>query len=252
LLEPQRTNNLQRSEEFENAYWVNNGATITANQIISPSGLLNADLLTGVSGGFYIVRFGSWTATNNVASCFAKAGATNIFKIANVSAANRYVLFDLSNGTVFEQSAGWTGFIENYGNGWYRCTAISNNETGTFSLGVTAASESVYIWGAQLEAGSYATSYIPTQGTIATRVDESCNGAGNNQVFNDNEGVVYVETQPFIDGDFTSVYISLSDNTTGNNFITIQHSDIGQLRVYAGNFSTIIFLIDIDMSENLM
>ena len=215
LLEPERTNNLQRSEEFENAYWVNNGVTITANQIISPSGLLNADLLTGVSGGFGIVRFSTWTATNKVASCFAKAGATNIFKIANVSAGNRYVLFDLSNGTVFEQSAGWTGFIENYGNGWYRCTAISNNETGTFSLGVTAASESVYIWGAQLEAGTYATSYIPTTSAISTRSAETCNGAGDASTFNDSEGVLFAEISALAD-DGTFRFISLSDGTSSN------------------------------------
>jgi hypothetical protein len=193
LLEPERINNLQRSEEFENAYWVNNGVTRTANEIISPSGLLNADLLTGVSGGFGIVRFSTWTATNKVASCFAKAGATNIFKIANVSASNRYVLFDLSNGTVFEQSSGWTGFIENYGNGWYRCTAISNNETGTFSLGVTAASESVYIWGAQLEAGTYSTSYIPTTTTIATRSAEVSNKTSISDLIGQTQGTIFCE-----------------------------------------------------------
>ena len=46
---------------------------------------INADLLTGVSGGFGVVRFSTWSATNKVASCFAKKGSTNLFKIANVS-----------------------------------------------------------------------------------------------------------------------------------------------------------------------
>ena len=150
LLEPQKINQLQRSQEFSNSYWINNGVTITENNEISPDGTLNADLLTGVSGGFGLVRFSTWTVTNKVASCFAKKGSSNIFKIANVSSSNRYVLFDLNNGTVSEQSTGWTGSIEDYGNGWYRCTAISNNETGTFSLGVTSASESVYIWGCSI------------------------------------------------------------------------------------------------------
>ncbi len=214
LLEPQKINQLQRSQEFSNSYWINNGVTITENNEISPDGTLNADLLTGVSGGFGVVRFSTWTATNKVASCFAKAGTTNIFKIANVSAGNRYVLFDLSNGTVSEQSTGWTGSIEDYGNGWYRCTAISNNETGTFSLGVTAASESVYLWGAQLES-DYLTSYIPTTTTAVTRSAETANNSGDYSTFNDSEGVLYVETSA-LSNDLSERRFGLSDGTSSN------------------------------------
>tara|TARA_R110000772_G_scaffold39987_3_gene93777 strand:- start:3949 stop:5127 length:1179 start_codon:yes stop_codon:yes gene_type:complete len=173
LLEPTRSNLLSYSNDFSNADWINNGVTINANQVVSPNGALNADLLTGVSGGFGVVKFSTWTATNKVASCFAKKGSTDLFQISNKSSSNRYVIFDLSNGIVSEESTGWTGSIENFGNGWYRCTAISNSETGTFSLGVTAASESVYIWGSQLEQGSYPTSYIPTYGSVVTRVDDN-------------------------------------------------------------------------------
>ena len=216
LLEPQRTNVLQNSEYFSGSYWINNGVTITDNAAISPEGKTNAALLTGVSGGFGIVKFSTWTATNKVASCFAKAGSGNIFKIANVSAGNRYVLFDLSDGTISEESASWSGSIEDYGNGWYRCTAISNNETGTFSLGTTAASDSVYIYGAQLEAGSYATSYIPTYGTSVTFASETCNNAGDSSLFNDSEGVFYAEVQGFKNGGSTRVF-SVSDGSTSNN-----------------------------------
>ena len=60
----------------------------------------------------------------NKVSCFAKSGTGNIFTIAN-SAANRYVLFDLSNGTISEES-GLAGSIEDL-NGWYRWYSISNN-----------------------------------------------------------------------------------------------------------------------------
>ena len=193
LLEPQRTNVLQNSEYFSGSDWINNGVTITNNAVISPEGKTNAALLTGVSGGFGIVKFSTWTATNKVASCFAKAGSGNIFKIANVSAANRYVLFDLSDGTISEESASWTGSIEDFGNGWYRCTAISNNETGTFSLGTTAASDSVYIYGAQLEAASYATSYIPTYGSSVTFVKDDCTLSDVSNVIADSKGSFYIE-----------------------------------------------------------
>ena len=253
LLEPSRTNQLSYSEQFDNASWINNGVTINANQVVSPDGALTADLLTGVSGGFGVVKFGTWTATNKVASCFAKAGSTNIFKIANVSSSNRYVLFDLSNGIVSEESTGWTGSIENFGNGWYRCTAISNSETGTFSLGVTAASESIYIWGAQLES-DYKTSYIPTTTTTFTRSAETANGAGDASTFNDSEGVLMVETKGFTDLLTQSDYIQLSKNgeSSSTNSLIIQHRNNGFLRIYANGFASanIIFNLNIDFSQN--
>jgi len=227
LLEPSRTNVLQNSEYFSGSDWINNGVTITDNAAISPEGKTNASLLTGVSGGLGIVKFSTWTATNKVASCFAKSGTGNIFKIANVSAANRYVLFDLSDGTISEESANWTGSIEDFGNGWYRCTAISNNETGTFSLGTTAASDSVYIYGAQLEAGSYPTSYIPCMGTSASRAGDSCNGAGDSSTFNDSEGVLYAEISALAN-DSSNRIISVSDGS-GSNRLLIKYDNSSNL-----------------------
>ena len=223
LLEPQSTNLLTYSEQFDNASWINNGVTINANQVVSPGGSLTADLLTGVSGGFGVVRFSTWTATNKVASCFAKAGSTNLFKIANASFSNRYVIFDLNNGTVSEESTGWTGFIENYGNGWYRCIAISNNETGTFSLGVTAASESIYIWGAQLESG-YKTSYIPTSGAISTRLQDIATNSGNASLINSEEGVLYAEISALAD-DLTNKFISISNGSKAER-VEIGYSNV--------------------------
>lgn len=214
LFEPQRTNLLSYSNAFLFPAWTNNGVTVTSNQTISPDGTLNADLLTGNSGGFGVVRFSTWTATNKVASCFAKSGSSSIFKIANVSGVNRYVLFDLSNGTVSEESAGWNGSIENYGNGWYRCTAISNSETGTFSLGVTAASESIYIYGAQLEAG-YATSYIPTTSTTVTRNQDVCNNGGSAALINSTQGVLYIEVKA-LSNDLSERRFGISDGTSSN------------------------------------
>ena len=148
-------NLLSYSEQFDNAYWINNGVTITANTTTAPDGTLTADRLTGVSGGFGVVRFSTWSATNNAASCFAKKNTSNIFRISNVSGAIGGVNFDLNSGVVSSVSSGFSASIEDFGNGWYRCTAIDTlGRTGTFSLGVTSASESVFIWGAQLNEGT--------------------------------------------------------------------------------------------------
>ena len=249
LLEPTKQNVLQRSEEFDNAYWVNGGTTINANQTISPSGELNADLLTGVSGTFGVLRFSTWTATNKVASCFVKKGSSNLFKIANFSGGNRYVIFNLSNGTVSEQSTGWTGFIENYGNGWYRCTAISNNETGTFSLGVTAASESVYIWGAQLES-DYKTSYIPTTTSAVTRSAETANGAGDASTFNDSEGVLYAKISALSNSVDTYRLISLNNGSgTNTNRIFIGYTNNNSIYAAINNTTIAITASSFDVKN---
>ncbi len=215
LLEPTKQNVLQRSEEFDNAYWVNNGVTITANQIISPDGTQNADLLTGVSGGFGVVRFSTWTSTNKVASCFAKKGSTNLFKIANASSGVGGVTFNVESGIITNTASGFEGEIENYGNGWFRCTAIDTSaRSGTFSLGVTSASESVYIWGAQLES-DYKTSYIQTTTTAVTRSAETANGAGDADTFNDSEGVLMVEMSALAD-DLSERRFSLNNGAATN------------------------------------
>ena len=224
LFEPQSTNVITQSETFSNASWVNNGVTITSNEITSPSGTLNADLLTGVSGGFGVVKFSTWTATNKVASCFAKKGSTNLFKIANVSGGIGGVTFNLENGTITNEDSGFDGEIENYGNGWYRCTAIDTlGRTGTFSLGVTAASESVYIWGAMLEQNSFSTSYIPTSGSAVTRNQDVCTNGGSSASINNTEGTLYFEGAALAnDGTFRQ--ISLTQTAGGGDVITLDYS----------------------------
>ena len=71
------------------------------------------------------------------------------------------------------------------------------------------------IYGAQLEQGSYATSYIPTQGGAVTRVDDVCNNGANEQVINSTEGVLYFEGSALAN-DGTDRKITLSDNSLNN------------------------------------
>ena len=237
ILEPTKTNFIQYSEDFT-TNWVNNGASIITNQIISPSGDLSADLLTGVSGGFGLARFSMWSATNKVASCFAKKGSSNIFKISNASFSYIGVTFNLENGTVTNEDSGFEGSIENYGNGWYRCTAIDTSaRSGTFNLGVTAASESIYVWGAQMESGSYSTSYIPTVVSTVTRSAETANGSGDASTFNDSEGVLMAECSLVDDGSFgTAIEISNNENLTTDFYLIYKTSSNGfSARVRIGN-----------------
>ena len=235
LVEPQRTNVLQRSQEFENAYWINNGVTITANQTTAPDGTLTADILNGVSGGFGVVRFSTWSATNNAASCFAKKNTSNIFRIANVTGTVGGVNFDLNSGVVSSVSAGFSATIEDFGNGWYRCTAVDTlGRTGTFSLGVTSASESIFIWGAQLESGSYSTSYIPTTSASVTRNADVIFKTGISSLIGSTEGTIFLD---YIWNNNASDVIPIAVNGDGGKFIWFRLNGVQ----FYGNGGSLVF-----------
>jgi hypothetical protein len=81
----------------------------------------------------------------------------------------------------------------------------------------------VYVWGAQVEEGSYATSYIPNYGTAAgvTRSAETANGAGDASTFTGSEGVLFVEMSALAN-DSTTRRINLR-NSSGSNQIRIEY-----------------------------
>ena len=192
LVEPQSTNVLTYSEQFGTS-WVNNGATIISNDTTAPDGNLTADRLTATGGAFGVVKFSTWSATNKVASCFVKANTSNLFRIANVSGGGGSVTFNLSTQAI-TATTGFTGSIEALPNGWFRCVAIDTlARSGTFSIGVTAIGESVFVWGAQLEAGSYSTSYIPTTTASVTRNADVINKTGISSLIGQTEGTMFLD-----------------------------------------------------------
>jgi hypothetical protein len=97
------------------------------------------------------------------------------------------VFFDLTNGTISSSSLNATGTIQALPNGWYRCTAtattiaspgtvsprVASSLSGTTQTYVGNGDEAIFIWGAQLEVGTFTTSYIPTTTTALTRPVDS-------------------------------------------------------------------------------
>ena len=242
LLEPQRTNLVTYSEQFDNAYWTPTGLqSISTNAIISPDGELTADeLIEDSLTSFHRVISSEISLTAGLNYSFSVFVKNNGVNIINLSAENSNDLelnasFDLVNETATATSG--TAKIENYGNGWYRCivSGISNvtrtqsmvinlnrlNVSFPFSYlgdGVSGA----FIWGAQLEEGSYSTSYIPTLSAASTRGADSCFKTGISSLIGQTEGVVFID------------FVASAQNADGVAFsgITIFGSAADNFQIY--------------------
>ena len=239
LLEPQRTNLVTFSEQFDNAAWSKSAVTVTANATTSPDGYTNADKLiaTAVSGFHNTSQsIGSKIAlTPYTFSFFAKADEIS-FCLPNISSAfsgtQLAALINLSDGTISSVSAGLSVSTEDYGNGWYRIklTATSQNNTSGFLVTINATNESgasnftgdgtsgIFIWGAQLEEGSYVSSYIPTYGAAVTRGQDACSKTGISSLIGQTEGTLFAE---FNSGEIDAQQYFLGINTDISNRIII-------------------------------
>jgi hypothetical protein len=150
-------------------------------------------------------------------------------------------LFDLSAGSVVVVAGGGTpsptATITPVKNGWYRCSVLFNQGTAsnrTFRIFVVEDAETtangsiasrtgdgtsgIYIWGAQLEAGSKATSYIPTTGATATRAADVASIAGSafSSWYNQPEGTLFIDAASSQSTAAANVGIVLNDGTLSN------------------------------------
>jgi hypothetical protein len=228
LLEKEATNLITYSEDFDNSYWTKSGASVTSG-FVSPDGTNNAfKLVEDTSTGIHqLTRSITNTVANQYSiSVFVKENTRNWIRLS--SGDGGYVFFNISDNTIGIQTNA-VGVIEDIGNGWKRCkitfTAAGTNGSATLRIaesdGVVSyvgQNKSVYVYGMQYEQGSYATSYIPTQGSIQTRLAETANGSGNSGVFNNSEGVLFANIAANAD-DSTNRQITLSDGTDNNRLV---------------------------------
>ena len=208
LLEPQRTNKSNNSEDWTATGYIKNNCTAIANQTTSQDNNQTADQLDFGSGsGFFYEVVTTITAASTY-SVFVKYIDYQYIKIIGTGDVDHYANFDIQNGIVGNTGSQSTASIEDYGNGWYRC--IINYNSGTFAGGarlykttsLTAGlasgggdAGSFYFWGNQMEVGTFHTSYIPTTGTSVTRVGDLCVATSVTDLIGQTEGVVNLKFQ---------------------------------------------------------
>ena len=263
LLEPLRTNIVLRSQEFNTASFIPAFSSVSANTTTAPDGTLTADTWTGDGASAQHSLAQVVSATSGVAytqSVFAKKGTNNFLQIVGTgtiyTTATVFANFDLMNGLVGLSGAGTTSTITDFGNGWYRCTMTATATATASGNGfllwlITSATAgraetnslatSVHLWGAQVEAGAYPTSYIPTTTASVTRNADAISKTGISDLIGQTEGVLFVESAALFN-ELTTRAVSISDGTANNRIGVFYHS-ISNTIITIGSYNTVSFAV---------
>jgi hypothetical protein len=257
LIEEQRTNLFTYSEQFDNAAWNKTAASVTANTTAAPDGTLTADtLVDDLTFNQHLIQRADITtsAGTYTSTIYAKYNGRHI-SLYNLGTTNAFAVFNLLTGVVTTGGAGLVSASATLvGNGWYRCTLVCTTTAGTISNriylsqdGTTPAPSytgngfsGAFIWGAQLEAGAFATSYIPTVASQVTRAADSASITGSNfsSWYNPNEGTLFGESS-FISAFPNTVLGTLSDNPALNAILLDQSGGGMRLFIRSGGTNNV-------------
>jgi hypothetical protein len=246
LVEEARTNLAIRSQEFDNASWSKSQATVSANAANAPDGTATADkLVEDGTTNAHTLQSAAITVSNATvytASLYVKAagrtfvqfqwfdGTTNVYPIFNLTTGTK----DTDNGV----GSGWT--MTALANDWWRITITFTTGNTSGSIYVYPAvtgnnsyagdgSSGIYAWGAQLEAGAFATSYIPTTTTsVARAADIVYMLTSAITGFSATAGTMYLKASAAETEPASNFYLGLHDNS-GSVFNCFRQQTFGSI-----------------------
>jgi hypothetical protein len=253
LVEPQRTNLVLRSNELSTAPNVLDNVTGTSNFYVSPDGSINAiklaETVVNDRHGFY--QYFNVTAQTYTISVFTKQiGRRYISLMSDFTGTNSLSFFDLQEKVVVSNGTGFTCSIEEYSDGWFRLSATVTASAGLKYIifgGSTNGTTNTYIgntstfmtfYGFQLEAGSNATSYIPTVGSTVTRNADNISKTGIADLIGQTEGVLYANVKFNSLGTGDS-WLTISSGTNANWIFIGKASN--KIRAYVKGNNSVVF-----------
>jgi hypothetical protein len=251
LAESESRVNLDDYSDFSGAY-TETRTTLTANQAVSPDGTENASEITEntATGSHYIVRNMTITASlDYTISVYVKQGSGSRSAIlrTNNEGADDYVVFDFATESITETGNGVSNETsQDVGNGWYRIAftytqsadtssgviiALSNSATPSTHLPSYTGdgTSSLFVYGAQLEAGSTPSSLIPTSGSTVSRAAETFTIPSANLPWNDSHVSIAMDGR-----------VTYADEDVGSNagFFDWRRTTVDYLRFYLSTSGT--------------
>ena len=241
LVEESRTN-LSPNSNF-NAGWSPSNSSLETDAAVSPDGAVNAVKLKVTTSSTHHSVYESVAGGTYAVSVFAKAGEYDGIQLTGVQTTDDHACFNLIDGTAYHTGTNASNAtIEDFGNGWYRCSAVIPVTNGNLYIAVTDGAstawlpsfaganttDGIYIYGAQIEAGDFPTSYIPTDGATATRSADVASIPVADFGYNQSGGSVLLEfslPDSWVGSGFPSVIMLYEDGLNRFGLTTASNSD---------------------------
>ncbi len=270
LLEPQRTNQLEYSDEFDNSVWLKDDFTVTTNQKIAPNGTLTADEVfenSATSARFLYQNISVTSGNDYTISFFVKYNSIQYLQLASSTgfSGSEYVNFDIINGTITKNPYNTVASIKQYSNNWFRISITETSTTTTtgrmFFASIPSGtsnrlagyegntSNSFYLWGGQMEQGTYPTSYIKTEASTVTRLKDLCIIDNANNLFDITEGTFFIDVIPF-DAN-ANHFITLSDGSNDNRIQFVFRGNGTQYNLFIEADDTFVLSRDISITFDI-
>ena len=234
LLEPQRTNLLTYSEQFENAVWgkgnggVSLAPVVTENAELAPSGTMTADrIVFDLNGG---TTSNDFSQLASAAFTYSSETRTQSIYLRTTDNTNKVFSFVSPTGTINTITVTPT----------YQRFVLTTTGAGAGSVRLrlrgagegTATFASIAAWGAQFEVGAYATSYIPTTTAAVTRLADSASKTGVSSLIGQTEGTLFFEFQ--FQPTSLNQSFAISDGTSANRLDIRLGSNIPAVSIITG------------------